>query len=609
MSSVQAAEDDASDFGLNVFTDLAPLLALFGDQFARQFMSESLLWLDHIVFAMAPLGVLSATVCAIRVAGPFWARAFIGRARESRASAEIDLMSSTSCEVGEVFDGNIILRVPGAPKLMHFLIISPCRDQDPTYGLHTLESAYNAGLLEKGKFGIWTRWERRETSGPELVHLDAVTEAIPPGINWQLLRRRRSTRELSTRKPNYDDLEGGQGQKPSRFDKSLSQLAKFPVELEQSPPNLQLNLPSNVTSHSRSIQELCWAAAAGVIIQLTVVAIASITTYHPATRNLIAGPVSQFGFPIFASGTSSLVIGMLLCSWVIGESTREHVFRVSTDRGPGTHPLKSRTCERTQGATTDHDNGNAHLEGRSGKSPDISNMSPGRGPPILNSAEEQDIRHAIHDKRELRVFWLQPKVTVNDQDLDPCLIVGGLKDEVLTSSRIPEISLVYQLLTVCDVILGLSGFVLQLQGLRGLTWPTAVSHLLSMIVMALIRAAIRRDLGEQPSTIVAQESHELDWLALRLVYEDYPLEPPKRSPSPQFKEPSTANPDEGEQSMYTWRVLCAGDMLSLRLYIQDGYLKSEDHVTRVMEHPATGIAAGHLKQPFPRNNQTVVKIR
>ncbi|KAF2177787.1 hypothetical protein K469DRAFT_541826, partial [Zopfia rhizophila CBS 207.26] len=58
------------------------LLALFGEQFARQFISESLTWLDHIIFAMAPLGILTAIVGAIRVSGPSSARAFIGRARE-----------------------------------------------------------------------------------------------------------------------------------------------------------------------------------------------------------------------------------------------------------------------------------------------------------------------------------------------------------------------------------------------------------------------------------------------------------------------------------------------------------------------------------------------
>lgn len=74
------------------------LLALFGEKFALQFLSETMGWLDVIIFSMAPLGILTAIVGAIRVGGPTWLKAIIGRARENRAAAEIELMSSTSHE-------------------------------------------------------------------------------------------------------------------------------------------------------------------------------------------------------------------------------------------------------------------------------------------------------------------------------------------------------------------------------------------------------------------------------------------------------------------------------------------------------------------------------
>jgi hypothetical protein len=62
-------------------------LALFGENVARQFLSQSLGWADCIIFAMAPLGrasfcirgfsrltydkgILTAIVSAIRVGGP-----------------------------------------------------------------------------------------------------------------------------------------------------------------------------------------------------------------------------------------------------------------------------------------------------------------------------------------------------------------------------------------------------------------------------------------------------------------------------------------------------------------------------------------------------------
>lgn len=108
--------DEGDDSVNNVFSDLAPyslfqsfildsstnvrfdfsLLALFGEQFAKQFTSESMGWLDNVIFAMAPLGIITALVGAIRVDGPVWLKAVIGRSRENRAAAEIELMSSTS---------------------------------------------------------------------------------------------------------------------------------------------------------------------------------------------------------------------------------------------------------------------------------------------------------------------------------------------------------------------------------------------------------------------------------------------------------------------------------------------------------------------------------
>lgn len=85
-------------------------------------MSESLTWVDHLIFAMVPLGIITAITAAIRVQGMQVAKAFVGRARENRALAEIELMSSTSGEVCELFNGNSIVRAMGKPKIEQFLI-------------------------------------------------------------------------------------------------------------------------------------------------------------------------------------------------------------------------------------------------------------------------------------------------------------------------------------------------------------------------------------------------------------------------------------------------------------------------------------------------------
>jgi len=61
-------------------------------------MSYSTTWLDSVIFAMAPLGIITAIVGAVRVGGPSWLKSLIGRVRETRAAAEVELMSSTSHE-------------------------------------------------------------------------------------------------------------------------------------------------------------------------------------------------------------------------------------------------------------------------------------------------------------------------------------------------------------------------------------------------------------------------------------------------------------------------------------------------------------------------------
>jgi hypothetical protein len=146
---------DGQDFSNNLFSDLGPLLQLFGEQVAKQFMSQSVGWADNILFAMAPLGIITAVVGAIRVSGPTWLKAIIGRARENRAAAEVELMSSTSHEVSELWNGQALVRTMGSPPI-HEILYFPedSSDMDPeererSLGFYTLEEAKEMGYLSK----------------------------------------------------------------------------------------------------------------------------------------------------------------------------------------------------------------------------------------------------------------------------------------------------------------------------------------------------------------------------------------------------------------------------------------------------------------------------
>jgi len=110
-------------------------------------------WLDHIIFAMAPLGILTAIVAAIRVGGPSWLRAVVGRARENRAIVEMELMSSTSHEVCELWNGQGIVRTMGKPQVQQIIYLQDHNlgedsKGESTFGLYTVGGALKDKLLK-----------------------------------------------------------------------------------------------------------------------------------------------------------------------------------------------------------------------------------------------------------------------------------------------------------------------------------------------------------------------------------------------------------------------------------------------------------------------------
>ena len=52
---IASALANGEDFSNNLFSDLSPILALFGEEVAKQFMAGSLGWSDNILFAMVVL--------------------------------------------------------------------------------------------------------------------------------------------------------------------------------------------------------------------------------------------------------------------------------------------------------------------------------------------------------------------------------------------------------------------------------------------------------------------------------------------------------------------------------------------------------------------------
>ncbi|KAF0644307.1 hypothetical protein FPSE5266_03430 [Fusarium pseudograminearum] len=161
--ATHAAADDLSDFSNDLATDVGPLLVLFGESMTRQYLSESTSFLDYLIFAMAPIGILTAITSVIRVCGHSTLRAFIGRSQEGDGVVEAELCTSTSRDVCELFNKGGITRVLGRPQILELIHIkNPGREDE----LHLFRH-----LLERTKCSMTEEWIKDERYIPVIGYV------------------------------------------------------------------------------------------------------------------------------------------------------------------------------------------------------------------------------------------------------------------------------------------------------------------------------------------------------------------------------------------------------------------------------------------------------
>ncbi|KAF5698866.1 pfs ankyrin repeats & 6-phosphofructo-2-kinase, partial [Fusarium mundagurra] len=172
--------DDLSDFSNNLATDIGPLLALFGDSMTRQYLSESTYYLDYFIFAMAPIGIITAIISAIRVCGHPSLRAFIGRSQEGDGVVEAELCTSTSRDVCELFNKGGITRVLGRPNILELIHVPPCggpEEQNPSPGADKTGLFLFRHYLETHKEPDTSGWTR--VPAPLFENSDEQASATP----------------------------------------------------------------------------------------------------------------------------------------------------------------------------------------------------------------------------------------------------------------------------------------------------------------------------------------------------------------------------------------------------------------------------------------------
>ncbi|KAG0135861.1 hypothetical protein HOY82DRAFT_628660 [Tuber indicum] len=296
----QALAADGVNFSNNLFTDLAPILALFGEQVSKQFMSQSLTWLEDVIFAMAPLGIVTAIVSAVRTGGPGWLKAVVGRARESRAVAEVELMYSTSHEVCELWNGEAIVRVMGSPKIAEILYFPDGVDGRNGSRFITLDAAVKRNILRRGD-SLTQAWEAAFT----IISLfDTILAFFKSPF-------RRS------------DLGGADGEGAiAGRDHGVRRrhLRALPTHTaSRRAPNISLNICA------REHGELWLFAILGIVLQFGCLIFIGVTRYHPKLA-LKEDENSKYAYPLMTSGTLLLVIGMMACSHVVQASSEEDIW-------------------------------------------------------------------------------------------------------------------------------------------------------------------------------------------------------------------------------------------------------------------------------------------
>ncbi|RPA76684.1 ankyrin [Ascobolus immersus RN42] len=275
------------DFTENLSTDLAPLIALFGENPTKQYLSECVNFTDVFIFAMAPLGILTAIVSAIRVAGTAGLRAFIGRAKEGGGQAEAELCSSTSREVCELYNNGGIARVFGRPKLLEIVHDRRATNADFYPTEDNPKATPKAGLYTFQEYMEYLK----ETEGS-----NEDAEWTEGGVQSQIHK---------------------QGASPdTEHNKPIKEGPAFAPN-----PNLSLN----VGIKQRPKWVFTTAAMFGLLIQSFVVVWAILTRYV-LDGFVRSSSEDKYAVPMTVIGTFMLCFGNGYCAWLIERTTKERVF-------------------------------------------------------------------------------------------------------------------------------------------------------------------------------------------------------------------------------------------------------------------------------------------
>lgn len=478
-----AASDSGDDFTNNLFSDLAPLLALFGERVAQQFMSQAMGWADITIFAMAPLGIITAIVGAIRVAGPGWLKSVIGRAREAYAVPELELLSSTSSDICELWNGVTLVKVLGSPTVIELIYFSNHPEADQCEVHMNREAMNDCGIAVS---------KMCKRAAPTTKRIDLLRT-----LKRYILQNKISRGLRSRPKPRISqlDLEAPQAHsdiKPSDRRKLpyLDSTGESKPHIKPSAPNISLNITESAS------QTVLWTVASiGAVLQFGVLLFDGFTTYHPIFKYRFqknSRPIAEYAFPITAVGTLLVVAGMMICAYVVESATEEVDLHYIRDE-------KVCSCMRLMWLQKHGKVGDQLFDS-------YAIFARGSRASIRTSRRREfQIDHGNHQTASQGQQSSQPS-SCHLKEYGYTRETGGL----------------CALGTVTSVV----GFTAQFMGLRSMPWTATIAQLVATGIMTGLRVSVRTaGLTQEPDTYKLPQGYELDWLATRMgSFQDIPLD-------------------------------------------------------------------------------------
>ncbi|OAQ77730.1 ankyrin repeat domain-containing protein 28 protein [Purpureocillium lilacinum] len=312
-----AGDDDLADFSNNLATDIGPLLALFGDAMTRQYLSESITFLDYLIFALGPIGILTAIVSVARLCGHSTLRAFIGRSQEGETTVEAELCTSTSRDVCELFTKGGITRVIGRANILELIYFPPITTPTIRSESHRpaplLSDALPSNPLPSDALSSESRPSIVGKS-PLGAYIDGAISAIPIPGGFELVPFQQFVR-IRQWVDNEETISWRQV--GGHDDRNGVRLAPRP------------NLSLNVGIKKQPDWVFYTVAAVGVLLQSFIIAFTAMGTwaYDWNIRSKGSSASQNYAPSMFIIGTCLLAVGMCSCATLIGQTTKEVQFR------------------------------------------------------------------------------------------------------------------------------------------------------------------------------------------------------------------------------------------------------------------------------------------